>query len=125
MKNIIKIAVMVLTRSLLCSCGAISGNGGNSSGSENEGGGESGPEFVIKARVNAVGEKIEVDVIEGEYAYGIYWVITSEQTEFLGKDGGKITKNDIKPGDTLEIVYNGQVMMSYPPQIVARKITVL
>ena len=118
MKNIIKIAIMVLTLSLLCSCGA---GGTNDSG----GGSESGPEFVIKAKVNAVGEKIEVDVIEGEYAYGIYWVITSEQTEFLGKDGGKITKQDINVGDSLEIVYNGQVMMSYPPQIVARKITVL
>ena len=118
MKNIIKIAFMVLTLSLLCSCGA---GGTNGSGSGSDG----GQQFVIKARVNAVGEKIEVDVIEGEYAYGIYWVITSEQTEFLGKDGGKITKQDIKAGDTLEIVYNGQVMMSYPPQIVARKITVL
>ena len=124
MKNIIKIAIMVLTLSLLCSCSA---SGGNNVGGGNDGGGdgESGPEFVIKAKVNAVGEKIEVDVIEGEYASGIYWVITSEQTEFLGKDGGKITKQDIKAGDTLEIVYNGQVMMSYPPQIVARKITVL
>ena len=118
MKNIIKIALLVLTLSLLASC-APNENGGDN------GGGGGGQTFTLKATVNAVGEKIEVDVIEGEYASGIYWVIVSDETELIGKNGKKIAKDDIKVGDTLEIVYNGQVMMSYPPQIVARKITVL
>lgn len=118
MKNIMKIALLVLTLSLLASCTPAQSGGGN-------GGDEVGQQFTLKAKVNAVGEKIEVDVIEGEYASGIYWVITSEQTELIGELGNKITKDDINVGDTLEIVYNGQVMMSYPPQITARKITVL
>lgn len=115
MKNIIKIALLVLSLSMLSSC--IPG--------ENSEGGNSGPTFVLKATVNALGDKIEVDVFEGEYASGLYWVITSDATEFLDKDGNRIAKDDIKVGDTVEIVYNGQVMMSYPAQIVARKITVL
>lgn len=121
MKNIIKIALMVLTLSLLCSCSPTE-NGEKSGG---EGGSSDNTEFVLKATVKALGEKIEVDVFEGEYASGLYWVITSDETEFLDKDGNKITKNDINAGDMVEIVYNGQVMMSYPAQIVARKITVL
>lgn len=121
MKNIIKIAFLVLTLSLIVSCAP------TKSGEQSGGGGENpdGVDFVIKATVKALGEKIEVDVFEGEYASGIYWVITSEQTEFIDKSGNKITKDDINVGDTVEIVYNGQVMMSYPAQIAARKITVL
>ncbi len=30
----------------------------------------------------------------------------------------------LKPGDTVDITYNGQVMLSYPPQVVALKIVV-
>ena len=119
MKKIIKIAIMVLTLSLLSACGTSSGGG-----SDVGDGGTVDP-FVLKATVNAVGERIEVEVIESDYAFGPYWVITSDDTQFVGKNGGKITKQDIKAGDTVEITYNGQVMMSYPPQIVARKITVL
>ena len=83
------------------------------------------PSFKLKARVLALGEKLEVDVIEGEYASGLYWVITSDKTKILGVDGKRLELSDIAVGDTLEIIYNGQVMMSYPAQIVARKITVL
>ena len=37
---------------------------------------------------------------------------------------GKLTMT-INVGDKVEITYGGQVMMSYPPQIVAKKIIVL
>ena len=50
-------------------------------------------------------------------------VITGEQTDFYGRDGEHISRGALRVGDTVEIVYSGQVMMSYPPQIVARKIT--
>ena len=75
--------------------------------------------FEMKAVVTALGEKIEVDVTEAEYAAGPFWIITSEETEFTDKNGKKISKDDIKIGDTVIITYNGQVMMSYPPQAVA------
>ena len=83
------------------------------------------PTFHMKATVKSVGEKIEVDVIEAEYTSGVHWVITGEETEYRGKNGEELTRADVHPGATVEILYNGQVMMSYPPQIVARCITVL
>ena len=84
-----------------------------------------GPTFEMKATVRAVGEKIEVEVIEAEYTSGVHWVITGEETEYVGGNGESLDRADIHPGATVKIVYNGQVMMSYPPQIVALRITVL
>ena len=78
--------------------------------------------FEMKAVVTALGEKIEVDVTEAQYATGPFWIITSSETVFLDKKGDKISKDDINVGDTLVITYNGQVMMSYPPQVVAIEI---
>ena len=82
------------------------------------------PTFVMRAVVTLVGEHIEVEVIESDYAFGVYWVLTSDSTEYTGKDGKKIKRTDINPGDTIEITYGGQVMMSYPPQISARAIRI-
>lgn len=78
----------------------------------------------MTARVNAIGDKIEVEVIESEYTSGPYFVITGDGTEYT-KNGSKISRDDIKVGDTVEIYYSGQVMLSYPPQIVAHKIIVV
>ena len=80
-------------------------------------------EFILKANVIKVESVIEVEVIESDYAFGVYWVLTSNETKFIGVDGGKINKEDLQAGATIEIVYGGQVMMSYPPQIAATKIT--
>ncbi|MBO5926426.1 MAG: hypothetical protein J6Q38_02565 [Clostridia bacterium] len=81
--------------------------------------------FVLKAIVTTVGEKIEVEVIESDYAFGTYLVITGEQTEFLDVNGNKIDKTNLVSGNVIEITYGGQVMMSFPPQIVANKIQVI
>ena len=81
--------------------------------------------FSMKATVEAVGEKIQVNVTEADYAYGIHLVITAAETEYIGKNGERIERADIHPGATVEIRYSGQVMMSYPPQIVAARITLL
>ena len=146
MRKIIISIVLILAIGLLASCslyGRITGgsenDGGNgvNNGSEDNGnggndnggnGGEQGNRESVKmtATVKNISDKIEVEVIEGEYgASGIYWVITYDETAFAGKDGEKITRADLKVGDTVEILYGGQVMMSYPPQIVAGRITVL
>lgn len=80
--------------------------------------------FKMTARITAVAEKIEVDVIEGAYgATGPYWVNTSDTTVYRDKDGTTIKRRNLCEGDTVEITYSGQVMMSYPPQIVALSIT--
>ena len=84
-----------------------------------------GETFVLKAVVNTVTDRLEVEVIESDYAFGVYWVLVSENTIYKNSDGASISLSDIQPGDTIEITYGGQVMMSYPPQIVAQKITII
>lgn len=82
----------------------------------------SGEKFLLKAIVKSVNDtQLEVEVIESDYAFGIYWVHTSD-AKFVDAEGNTISADDIKEGDTVNITYGGQVMMSYPPQIVAYKI---
>ena len=120
MKKIVKIAVLVLTISMLFSCA----DNGSQHGEDGESG-SNAQSFVLKGVVRSVDEKIEVEVIESDYAFGTYLVITSENTDFIANDGAKINKSDIKNGDIIEITYNGQTMLSLPPQIVAHKIKVI
>ena len=82
-------------------------------------------EFKLTAIVKNVGEYLEVEIIESDYAFGEYWVITSLDTEYSSADGEKITRSDLKSGDKIEIFYGGQVMMSYPPKIVAARIKLI
>ena len=79
---------------------------------------------TMTARIEAMGEKIEVMVTESEYTWGTHLVITSDDTQYVGKNGERITRDKLSVGQTVEIIYSGQVMLSYPPQIVAKKITV-
>lgn len=74
------------------------------------------------AVVDGVGERLEVTVTESEYAFGVFRVITPAETVYRDSDGAALSRSDIKVGDTVEIWYSGQVMLSYPPQIVAHKI---
>ena len=82
-------------------------------------------QVVMKASVTEVGRTLIVEVLESEYTDGVYHVHTSEQTEFLKADGAEAALSDIHAGDVIEITYSGQVMLSYPPQVVAYKITIL
>ena len=116
MKNILRVILLVLGLSLIVSC------------TDDEGEmAEHTPDgsVVMKAEVLEIGEKIEVNVVESEYTTGVHWVITSEATQYFDKDGNEINRGDLRRGDVVEIRYSGQVMMSYPPQIVAAKITVV
>lgn len=79
----------------------------------------------MTATVKGIGDKIEVEVIEGEYgASGIYWVNYSEETVFADSENLRVSISNLKVGDTVEITYGGQVAMSYPPQIFASKILI-
>lgn len=82
-------------------------------------------QFKMKAKILAINNHIEIEILEDEYNNGILWVNYSNQTTFLDSKGNKISASDLSVGDTIEIVYNGQVMMSYPGQISARQITLL
>ena len=95
---------MLLTAGMLVSCGDT---------------GSIKAEFSMKAVVESIGEKIEVTVYEAEYAEGIYWIIYDDSTVFVNKSENKISISEINVGDKIEIFYNGQVMMSYPPQVYA------
>ena len=45
-------------------------------------------------------------------------------TQFLDSEGNKITRSSLNANDIIEIEYSGQVMMSYPPQVYAKAITI-
>lgn len=81
-------------------------------------------DFSMTAKVSDIGEKLEVEVITDEYNSGTFLVIYSDETEILSKDGESISVEGVSVGDTVVIRYGGQVMMSFPPQIVAKSITV-
>jgi hypothetical protein len=110
MKRLIKYILLTLTASL--ALGAASCN-------------KEEPSFTMQATVLSIDDKIEVDVTEAEYASGLYWIITGERTEYYDKCGNKLARSDINVGNTIIITYNGQVMMSYPAQVVALNIVVI
>jgi hypothetical protein len=80
------------------------------------------PQFKMIARVCAIGEEIAVFVIEDEFSSGDFLIITSERTIYQTENGEKIKRSDLAVGNTVEITYNGQTMLSYPPKVVASKI---
>lgn len=109
-KRIIRLAALLLSLTCLCACS--SGNGETSDG------------VRMLARITALGDKLEVEVIEGDYgASGIFWVILSDATDIRSRDGSAVSRDALAVGDTVEITYGGQMMMSYPPQIVATAIS--
>ena len=112
MKGIFRIltSVMLLALALACVCACAS-----KEESDHEFPTEG---FFMKARIIAVNDRIEVEVIESEYASGIIWVNTSEETLVLDEDGKDIEISDLALDDVIEIAYSGQIMMSYPGQIV-------
>lgn len=96
----------------------------NDSNNDHDDGSKPGSDFKMIAKVTDIAEKIAVDVIESEYTSGIHLVNTAKATEYFDKNGNAISRSEIKVGDTVEILYSGQIMLSYPPQIVAARITV-
>ena len=82
--------------------------------------------FVLKAIVKKVEiDRIEVEIIESDYAFGTYWILTSNETKYYNENGSLIVRNNIKVGNTVEISYSGQTMLSYPPQVVAYSIRII
>ena len=106
MKKIIKLALLSLLSLSLCSCTPANAADG----------------VRMLARIEELGEKIEVSVLESDYTSGPHLVILSDETQIYSKTGEKVTRGALSVGDTIEITYSGQVMLSYPPQIVAHKI---
>lgn len=118
MKKILLILMAMLCMTASCAPGWPGQNTGDdaSEGDVPRGG------FFLKGRVTAIDGHIEVEVIKSEYAFGVHWVLVSDATVYENANGECITKSDLAVGDTVEIEYGGQVMMSYPPKIVAKSI---
>jgi hypothetical protein len=132
MKGILYTAALVLLFATLVSCGASKSDdtGNMPAPGSNEKGGEEMQNNIndrvsMHAIIRAIDERLEVEVTSSEYTSGIHWVITHDSTAYYAADGSAITRADLQVGDEVEILYNGQVMLSYPPQIVAHRITVL
>jgi hypothetical protein len=81
--------------------------------------------FIMTATITAINSHIEVEILTDQYNSGIMWVNASNLTAIYDANGKKIKLNDLRVGDKIQIEYSGQVMMSYPGQITAKKITVL
>ncbi len=112
MKKIILIVSVVLVLALLVSC-YITEEEQNMEGAK------------MTAVIKNIADKIEVEVIEGDYnVSGIYWVNISSDTVFTDENNVRLSLSDLNVGDIIEITYSGQVALSYPPQISARKIQI-
>ncbi len=81
-------------------------------------------DFVLKGKVLGLNSHLEIEVIESDYAFGTYWVIVPSNIPILDQDGNAISLSSLACGDIVNITYNGQTMLSLPPQIVALKIVV-
>lgn len=111
MKRFMSLLMLILTAGLLSACSPQQQPAGPVD------------DATMIAKITAIGEKIEVDVIESQYSTGPFFIITGDTTQYFNSDGESITRVDLSVGDTVEIKYNGQVMLSYPPQVAALKIT--
>ena len=79
-----------------------------------------GKAFSLKATITETDSKsITVNVTESDAATGTLVVLLSEQTKLLDEAGQAIALSALGIGDKVEISYNGQMMKSFPPQIVA------
>ena len=78
----------------------------------------------ITGVVTAVDERIYVEVDPTDFTSGPYNVIVNDDTGFVYENGTKAELDDVKVGQRVEIAFGGQVMLSYPPQIVARKVII-
>lgn len=81
-------------------------------------------EVVYRGKVTKLGDnrELEMEIVDSTIAFGTYRVLIGDTTTFYGVNGEEITREDIKLDDVIEVVFSGQVMMSYPPQIAAKRV---
>ncbi len=103
------------------------GNGDASGGTDNGDSVEernADGEFFYRGIVKSVDARkyIEIEIIDSQVAFGIYQALVDSETLFFNAEGDVIDRADIKVGDTVEVIFSGQVMLSFPPQIYAQKV---
>lgn len=83
-------------------------------------------EVVFRGRVTEIEKKaIMMEIVDSTIAFGTYRVNLSDSTPYFDKSGEAISKNDIKVGDVIEVVFGGQVAQSLPPQIGAIRVYIV
>ncbi len=87
---------------------------------------ESETETEMDYKINATILEIENSSIlvdtEDENASGEYRVNIGNITKYYNEERKEIAKEDLKQGDKITILFNGQVARSLPPQIFAQEI---
>ena len=82
-----------------------------------------GSEVVFRGKVTKIDKhEIQMEIVDSEIAFGTYRVLIQSTTPYFDANGNEITKSDLKIDDVIEVVFAGQVMQSYPPQISAKRI---
>ena len=66
-----------------------------------------------------------VEMDETQYSFGLYDVLTGNETAYYDKNGLPVSEKTVRIGDRIAIEFSGQVMLSYPPKIAARSIKIL
>ena len=133
MKRILAIVILVMMLfSIGCSPvdnGDVGGNDNNEN-STNQNGNRNveeknaDGEFVYKGKIisNQTSDRIEIEIMDSQIAFGTYHVLVDKATVYLDSNGNTITRDDLKTDDIIEVVFSGQVMLSLPPQIYGQKI---
>ena len=87
---------------------------------------ESETETEMDYKINAIILEIENNSIlvdtQDENASGEYRVNIGNITKYYNEERKEIVKEDLKQGDKITILFNGQVARSLPPQIFAQEI---
>ena len=81
-------------------------------------------EYFFKGKIisNNNDRYIEVEIIDSQVAFGKYIVNVDAGTVYVDANGNTITRDSLKADDVIEIIFSGQTMLSYPPQIYGQKI---
>ena len=120
MKRLLNTIILIATALLLFSCAPTESD---TSTPNTEGG--NGEGYKLIGTVTGITHRsFDILITDTQDAYGTYRILLDKSTEIRTKDGKVISKEAIKASDTVEITYNGQVMRSIPPQVVALKIVV-
>lgn len=111
MKKLISVILVAASVLLMFSCGGTDPDVTN--------------EYKLRGVVELVArDYIEIRITEAQYASGTYRVLINKATKIYGKDGKSASAASIRLEDTVTVTYNGQVMRSMPPQVVATRISV-
>lgn len=77
---------------------------------------DSGRRAKLVSLVTDVG-KYSIDVEEEDNDRSAYNISVSTATEILGKDGGELSLEDLAVGTKVEIIYDGNILETYPLRI--------